>query len=354
MQYTRILAGAATLLFASQAFADVPAVKKADEKKTEPSKEDAAKSDSKKVEAGKDTAVKTDVGTEDPSKADDGDPRKKEHAAAKKASAKDAAAGDPYAVEERENYTYRFLGAQYRAHIVPKFLVEAFVKQGGGLTSHEIGIHYEVRRGGMSVIPSLSYIEYGTSKDILFLEKGKPDGVEGNWSVINSSLKSVNGQVDVLWSAKIDKGVDFEYGLGVGMGVVFDKLMINWVYEDTTGKGQYKGNNGKTYNQCQTENQGPNPGTSYAGCTKAGHSNADVAKVGGYNEPNWFNGGYKPVLLPVLTPEFGFRFKPSKEFSSRFSFGWGLTGPWFGFSGSYGFAPAKRKPKVVESDLYEQ
>ena len=226
MQYTRILAGAATLLFASQAFADVPPAKKADEKKTEPSKEDAGKSDSKKVEAGKDATVKTEVAAEDTSKADDGDPRKKENAAAKKASAKEAAAGDPYAVEERENYTYRFLGAQYRAHIVPKFLVESFVKQGGGLTSHEVGIHYEIRRGGMSVIPSLSYIEYGTSKDILFLEKGKPEGVEGNWSVINSSLKSVNGQVDVLWSARIDKGVDFEYGLGVGMGVVFVVIVI--------------------------------------------------------------------------------------------------------------------------------
>jgi len=352
MQYTRILAGAATLLLTSQAFADVPPVKKADEKKAEAPKDEAGKSDSKKVESGKEAGGKTDVATEDSSKGGDGDPRKKEHDAAKKLAAKEAAAGDPYAVEERENYTYRFVGAQYRAHIVPKFLVESFVKQGGGLTSHEIGIHYEVRRGGMSVIPSLSYIEYGTSKDILFLEKGKPDGVEGNWSVINSSLKSINGQVDVLWSARIDKGVDFEYGLGVGMGVVFDKLMINWVYADP--KGPYKGNNGVSYSQCQTENQGPTPGTSYAGCTKAGHSNADVAKVGGYSEPNWFNGGYKPVLLPVLTPEFGFRFKPSKEFSSRFSFGWGLTGPWFGFSGSYGFAPAKRKPKVVESDLYEQ
>ena len=71
-------------------------------------------------------------------------------------------------------------------------------------------------------------------------------------------------------------------------------------------------------------------------CTRAAHQNSDVAKVGNYTEPNWFNGGAVPVIFPHIAGQVGFRYKPIKQLESRIDLGISLTGFWFGISADYG------------------
>lgn len=235
-------------------------------------------------------------------------------------------------VRELDGKMYLFPGIRYRGNVVPKFVENLFVDEGKTVYSNTVGIELDMRKDGFSLIPALSFTEYGTG-DILFKQKNKPD-IAGNYSMVNSSMKAIFATADLLWSTKLGNNVDFEYGAGVGIGVVFGDLITNWVQESPNGP--LKGENGKSYAPCQTTS--PAAGT---GCNKGDHQNSDIDKVGNYQEPSWFNGGAKPVLFPWLTPQIGLRFKPIKQFEGRLGLGFSLTGFWFGLSGNYGL---ERKP----------
>jgi hypothetical protein len=247
------------------------------------------------------------------------------------------ASNDPY---ESPNSVYHFIGARYRGTVIPQFMLNLAVSEGTTVYSNSIGIEYERRSGNFSIIPALSYTEYSMDST-LFLEKGKPEATVGNWSLINSSMKAIYGSVDFLWSKKLSKTLDFEYGFGVGLGAFFDNLSINWVYRDPNGK--YGSANGQKFSACTSINDG-------AGCTARDHSNSKELKVNGYQEPSWFNGGSKPNFFPTITiPNVGLRFKPSRAFAARAQVGFSVTGFWFGLSGSYGF-PGKAVTRAPKND----
>lgn len=229
-------------------------------------------------------------------------------------------------VTEEPLKTYYFIGARYRGNIVPAFILDLFVEGGKTVYSNTVGIELDMRKDGFSLIPALSYTEYGTD-DILFKQKNTSD-IPGNYSMANSSLKAVYATADLLWSAKISKQVAFEYGAGFGVGVVFGSLVTNWVFQD--GNGTLTDDKNRKWALCQTEGQGP-------GCNRSDHQNADVAKVGRYVEPSWFSGGSRPVFFPwIALPQIGLRVKPVKQFEGRLGLGFSLTGFWFGLSGNYG------------------
>lgn len=264
------------------------------------------------------------------------DPTEKKEAA----TAPAAGTGEPPAevwdihdVTESPDKTYYFAGVRYRGQVVPGAFVNLFVDGGKTIYSNMVGGEFEIRKRGFSVIPALTFHEVGT--DDMLLKSG--DGnVVGNYSIVNSGLKVLYASVDLLWSMKLHKYVDFEYGLGVGLGALFGDLGVNWVKEGT-GAGSITATNGRTYVPCQAVEPG---GT---GCNKADHQNSSTDKVGGYKEKSWFNGGPKPVIWPWISPDLGLRFKPIKNFVARLGVGFSLTGFWFGLSGSYGL---EQKPKL--------
>ncbi len=110
-----------------------------------------------------------------------------------------------------------------------------FVDGGKTIYSNSIGLEVDIRKDGYSLIPALTYTEYGTG-DILFLQKGKDQTDAGNWSYVNSGLKAIYASVDLLWSVPINKNVEFEYGFGAGIGVVFGNLIDNWVQFTPAGR----------------------------------------------------------------------------------------------------------------------
>jgi hypothetical protein len=241
-------------------------------------------------------------------------------------------------VHEETGKTYMFIGARYRGNIVPKFLLNAFVDEGKTIYNNDFGFEFDLRKDGFSFVPGLHYMELGT-QDMLFHQKNTPTNIPGNYSRVNSSMKTIMATVDLLWSTKLSPNVDIEYGAGFGVGVLFGGLVNNWVREAKAGEvAEFTADTGRGYIRCKTEGEG-GPGS---GCNKADHQNAQEAKVGDYTEKTWADGGSKPFLFLWLTPDVGLRIKPVKEFEARVNIGFALTGPWFGISGYYGL---EKKPE---------
>jgi hypothetical protein len=228
---------------------------------------------------------------------------------------------------------YYFVGLRYRGDLIPKFLIDAFVDGGASIYSNVGGIELDSRKDGFSTVFALSLQDYKTG-DLLFLQKNEPP-IPANYSVINSSLNAIYASVDLLWSVPIDSSHhwDFEYGVGVGLGVLFGNLMDNWVYNSGSTGAYYDPKTNLHFNLCQTVNSDT---SGDAACQPGSHSNSTVAKVGHYNEPAGI-AGPKPILFPMVNfPQLGIRYKPVKEFEARLGVGFSLTGFWFGISGDYG------------------
>ena len=151
-------------------------------------------------------------------------------------------------VTEIDGKKYFFIGARYRGNIIPQFMLNLFVDEGATIYSNNIAIELDMRKDGFSLIPAIGFTEYGTGGDILFKEKGSKD-IAGNYSFVNSSMKALYLTADLLWSAKISKNFDFEYGAGFGLGIVFGDLANNWVFQDDVN-GTLPASNGHRYSKC--------------------------------------------------------------------------------------------------------
>jgi hypothetical protein len=250
---------------------------------------------------------------------------------------------------EDPNRRYYFIGLRYRGTIIPQFLVNIFADEGGTVYSNSFGAEIDMRKGGQSMIPWIVFTDFSMG-DTLFHQKGAtPTGVmgePGNYSVVNSSLKGLFLGLDELWSAPIDQSHhwDFEFGFGVGLGILFGDLSNNWVYVDNTN-GPLTSSAGVRYRKCGTEQDG-------IGCRKMDHQNAQVAKVGNYKEPFWFSGGSVPSIFPnVWFPTLGVRYKPIKQLETRVGVGFSLTGFWFSISANYGLEKPEDSAAKPHSSL---
>jgi hypothetical protein len=259
-------------------------------------------------------------------------------------------------VLEDPKHTYYFGGLRYRHTILPTFMLHLFINEGATIHQNSIGFELDIRKESKSLIPWIAYQEYGTG-DMLFFQKGQPDA-PNNYSVVNSSLKALYLGLDELWSVPITPQLQFEYGFGVGLGFLFGSLQNDWVYlknPSTPGAndgGPFVASNGNSYAVCQSEIQ---PGDATGSCQRSAHSGASTAKVHGYTEGNWFNGGSIPVIFPhVSIPQIGLRFHPTKEIAARLGAGFSLTGFWVGLSANYDVEPLFTGDKTDKGEKKEE
>jgi hypothetical protein len=237
-------------------------------------------------------------------------------------------------VEEKPAKTYHFIGARYRATVIPKFLMNAFVDEGTTIfEGANVGVELDIRRDEFSMIPWLVYSSYGTG-NMLFRSKGDDASLAQNYSIVQSDLHAIYVGADVLWSKKIARNWDFEYGAGFGIGFLFGTLTNDWAYQDPNGI--LTAANGMTLSACPAGSD-TSGDPKFASCQSGAHKNTTPAKVNNYAEKNWFNGGSVPTIFPHLSlPVLGLRYKPIKELEARASIGLSLTGFFFGFSVDYG------------------
>jgi hypothetical protein len=288
-------------------------------------------------------------------------PAPESSASASKASTSVAASTEPEFdssnTTEDPMKKYYFIGLRYRGTIIPKFMVNLFVDEGATFFSHTIGAEFDYRSDGHSTIPWIAYTSFGTGGDVLFLTKGKDPTDETQYSVVNSSLGGIFIGLDELWSVPVAEHLEFEYGFGVGLGVIFGSLYDNWVFEN--GGGNFHSSNGNlTLSECPGPSMVPGPPGN--GCNPAFHQNGSSfnngnGKTGGYQEPNWLSGGSVPVIFPhVAFPQFSLRYKPIKQVEGRLSLGFSLTGFWFGLSVDYGLEKPPEKGGAGTTDKPEE
>jgi len=210
--------------------------------------------------------------------------------------------------------TYMFVGARYRAIILPKFMMNLFGDGGKTVVVHGFGPEFAFRKNAFEYNLSIWYAGYSMD-DTPF--KSKSDG-EKAWELVNSQLKSLFITSDFLWSQDFSPEFALNYGLAGGFGIIFGDLYRT---QAKPGAG-YDGNTGAGLVKCTTVD---------------GNFCDDTNKhYNGYTEPSWANGGSKPILFPWFVLQTGLRYKPHKNFAARLDMGFGTSGFFLGLGLDYG------------------
>ncbi|HYP74940.1 MAG TPA: hypothetical protein VER12_03255 [Polyangiaceae bacterium] len=309
-----------TFLLTSAADA-APKKSKADVAKEQAEQEQAQKEQAAKEQADKEQAAKEQAEKEEAEKADAAKEEADKDAAAKEKAAKDAAlvddaeaGGSPGEVPGK---TYYGVGLRYRGIIVPKFMMNLFGSGGTTILANGIGPEFVIRKDSFEYEFSAMFTGYGMDPTPF---KAKSDGPDA-WEIVESKIKVLYLTADFNWSHNFKPEFALNYGFGAGVGFVWGDLYRTQAYP---GAGA-----------------NPDTGEGFLKCTGPGNPNpafcgSDNNHYNGYTEPNWANGGSKPIIFPWLAVQTGLRWKPHRNFIGRLDLGFSTSGPFFGLGADYG------------------
>jgi len=256
-------------------------------------------------------------------------------------------ATDPHEIDSEDYY---FLGAFYRHSFIPAFIIDLFTDEATRARNPSFGLEFTLRKAGFDIITSLYYQSFHVNGPFL-AHNDPPQQVE----FIKSNLFTVMAGVDFLWSTDINDMFSFEYGLGLGIGVVGGSMTRTEAYPGS-GAGSVGG-----FTACVGPGQ-PQPGDSDPGgycdpTSGATHSNDYTDRNGTLhtNVPTnvdgehgahyhttarrWTNGGSVPnVYFRLALPHLALRFKPIHQLMMRIDGGFDVFSGFFvGGSMAYGF-----------------
>jgi hypothetical protein len=226
------------------------------------------------------------------------------------AEAADATSDAKNSPVELSGKTYQFVGLRYRMIVIPKFMMTLFGDGGTTVVNHAIGPEFLIRKDNFEYQLSAWYAGYGMDPTPF---KSSTDPEEA-WELVTSELKIIYFTVDFMWSKPIVPEFSITYGGGAGFGIVFGDLLRTQAYKS-----------GDNYLPCRGVQDPPG-----AYCAN------DNDHYPGYKEPSWFDGGSKPVMFPWLAAQFGFRYKPHRNFVGRVDMGIGLGQFFVGLGADYG------------------
>jgi hypothetical protein len=211
--------------------------------------------------------------------------------------------------------TYMFVGARYRAIIVPKFMINLFGDGGETVLVHGFGPEFIIRKNAFEYNLSIWYAGYSMD-NVAF--KAKDDGAEA-WELVESKIKSIYLTADFLWSQDFSPEFSLNYGLAGGFGIIFGDLIRE---QAKPGPGANT-NTGEGFVACDFQGDGPF-------CDNSNNH------YNGFLEPSWTDGGSKPILFPWFVLQTGLRYKPHRNFAARFDAGFGTSGFFLGLGLDYG------------------
>jgi hypothetical protein len=218
--------------------------------------------------------------------------------------------------------TYMFVGARYRAIIVPKFMINLFGDGGKTVVVHGFGPEFAFRKNAFEYNLSIWYAGYGMD-DTPF--KAKDDGAPA-WELVKSELKSIFITSDFLWSQDFSPEFSLNYGLAGGFGIVFGDL---YRVQAKPGSASADANTGAGFVRCT----GPGDLDFRGDPSFCDDSNKHY---GDNVEPSWADGGSKPILFPWFVLQTGLRYKPHRNFAARLDAGFGTSGFFLGIGADYG------------------
>lgn len=224
---------------------------------------------------------------------------------------------------ETPNKTYLFVGARYRAIILPKFMMNLFGDGGKTLLVHGVGPEFGIRKNAFEYNLSIWYAGYGMDPTPF---KAKDDGSRA-WELVESRLKTLFITADFLWSQDFTPEFALNYGLAGGFGFVFGDLYRTQARPGSTSANE---NTGAGFVKC-SGNMDPQD-TVFMG----GFCDNSNDHYNGYTEKSWADGGSKPIVFPWLALQTGLRYKPHRNFAARLDAGFGTSGFFIGLGADYG------------------
>lgn len=255
-----------------------------------------------------------DSSADAPKDAADADQKKDAAAEPKKDQAvADAEAGN--SPVEEPGKTYYFVGARYRAIVVPQFFEGIFASGGATVLVNSFGPEFAIRKDDFEYNLGL-WLAFYHMGDTAFKGKSDPDTA---WELINAKLQILYLTSDFIWSHEFTPAFALNYGAAAGVGIVFGDLYRTQSYPTSPGQ------NPNNYSKCNSLGN-PNP-------LYCDNQNDHYP---GYTEPSWANGGSKPNIFPWLAVQTGLRYKFSRNLVARLDVGFGLSGFFFGLGGDYG------------------
>jgi hypothetical protein len=234
--------------------------------------------------------------------------------------------------EEIDGTKYQFIGARFRYGVIPKFMINLFGDGGANIPVPAFGVEYSSRRSKMETTFGAMYATYSMT-DTPF-KSSSDDAIA--WEKVNVNLHVLYLTADMMWGKPVHpKTLDVIYGVGTGLGFVWGDMSR---YQITPGNPPPKGaSDPSTWVACPTNAAGTGP---LIPANVAGHDNycdSSNNHYGNYKDTSWFGGGSKPAIFPWLSPQFGFRWKPSADFVMRLELGWNIfNGPFFGLATQFG------------------
>ena len=252
----------------------------------------------------------------------------------RRASSRRARSGTSTTSKRSPGRRYFFVGLRYRGNVIPQFMLNLFVDEGKTIYTNMIGVEFDLRKDGFSLIPALSYHELGTG-DILFKQKNTND-IPGNYSLVNSGMKVVYA---TRRSALVDEDLE-ERRVRVRRRLR-PRRRLRRPREQLGATDAERAARRPTRQALHAVRPSSRPGT---GCNPPTTRTPSVDKVNGYKEPAGSAAARSPPLFPwIAVPQIGLRFKPIKNFVARLGIGFALTGFWFGLSGQYGLEQTARR-----------
>jgi hypothetical protein len=221
-------------------------------------------------------------------------------------------------VTETPGQQYLFLGARYRAVLIPTFVQQLFADGGKTLLAHTPGLEFAIRKDGFEYNLFAQFGIYNAS-DVPF--KGSTDENIA-WEIIDLDYQILTLGSDFMWSTDdFAPGLSLTYGAGAGLGVVFGSLTRTQAFpEDPNDLG-----NPDNYSRCEGVN---NPDPDFC--------DDDNEHYNGFKEPNWADGGSSPLVFPWIAAQMGLRYKLSRNFVTRLEIGVMPTGAFAGVGADYG------------------
>jgi hypothetical protein len=196
------------------------------------------------------------------------------------------------------------LGARFRGMIIPRFVMNAFGEGGTTLFAPGGDLTLTAALPDVDIAVSVGYSSYRMG-EVAWKPSGRPDT---EYEILQSDLQALIGTVDLLWNIPLDKlkRVSFRVGGGIGVGWTFaGNLYRTQAYAPSAlGGDPYRSQpvpvDPSEYVKCA----GPNaPMGTFRYCNQL---DKDGDHYNGYTEPNWFNGGVRPLVFPWVTfPQVG-------------------------------------------------
>lgn len=207
------------------------------------------------------------------------------------------------------------IGARFRGILIPKFLMNAFGDGGTTLFAPGADLVLSKSLSDADLAISVGYSSYRMG-EVPYKPKGRPDT---EYEILQSDLQSLLATVDLLWNIPLDshKRWSFRIGGGIGIGWTF----LGNLYRTQAYPASGVAGNPYEYIKCRGPNQ---PLGTFRYCNQL---DKDATHYNGYVEPNWFQGGVRPLIYPWLTfPQIGISWRIAPKINVDVDTGLSISG----------------------------